>query len=199
MQRYLLALLPVAFAAPAFAGNIEPAPLEPAPVFTAPTVSSPVYDWTGFYIGAQANYADVETGGDLETDGDGGLLGVRAGYDFDFGPAVAGGFVQYDNGGIELDDTDVELENVLRVGARVGYDFGPNLVYGSAGYANADTDDAGSADGYFVGLGYERFLTQSVSLGAEAIYHDFNDFDGIDGANVDAEATTVGLNINYRF
>ncbi len=199
MQRYIIALLPAALlAAPAFAGNLAPAPLEPAPVFTA-APATPVYDWSGFYVGAQANYVDVETGGDADVSGNGGLYGLRAGYDFGLGNYVAGALIQYDKGSIGLDDTDVELDNVLRVGGRFGLNSGRNLYYASAGYANADTNDIGSADGYFVGLGYEVFLTQAITVGAEAIYHDLGDFDDAGGANIDAKATTVGLNVNYRF
>ncbi|MGB3555073.1 MAG: outer membrane beta-barrel protein [Jannaschia sp.] len=182
--------------APAFAGNVEPVvvepPLAPAPVFTAPA-----YDWTGFYIGLQGNYADVSTSGGTVLDDDGGLYGLRAGYDYDLGSAIAGGFVQFDRGSIELAGSGVEVEDVLRIGGRLGFDGGRNFYYASAGYTDIGTNTIGSADGYFVGLGYEVFLTQAVTLGAEAIYHDVGDFDLLPGT--DAEATTVGLNLNFRF
>lgn len=188
------ALLPV-MALPAFAGNIEPAPAPTPPAVAAPP--APVYDWTGFYVGLQGNYVDVETDGAAELDGDGGLIGFRAGYDYDLGRTVVGGFLHYDTGSVDLDDSDIELEDVLRIGARIGYDGGRNLYYLAGGYAEAGTDDVGDADGYFLGAGYEVFLTDSITLGAEALYHDFDDFDGID--DVDGDATTIGLNVNFRF
>lgn len=197
MNRLILSLLPLAIAAPAFAGNIAPAPIEaaPAPVFVTP---APTYSWSGAYIGAQASYADVETDtAGVTDDGDGGLYGLRAGYDYDFGSFILGGLVSYDYGSVELDTSGVEVENLLRVGARAGLDLGRSLAYASAGYTQAETDTLGDTDGYFVGLGYETFLTQNVTLGAEAIYHDFGDLDG--AAGTDAKATTVGLNMNYRF
>ncbi|CTQ51044.1 outer membrane protein [Jannaschia donghaensis] len=191
----LLAMIPFA-ATPVFAGNIEPPVAEPAPapVFVEPT---PAYEWSGAYIGAQGSYADISTDGDVELDDDGGLYGLRAGYDFQRGSQVFGGLVQYDFGEIELEDSDIEVENVLRIGARYGITTGAALYYGLAGYAQADTNSIGDTDGYFAGLGYERFITENVTFGAEAMYHDFDDFDDADGT--DATATTVGLNLNYRF
>lgn len=197
MNRFIIATLPLLAATPALAGNIAPAPVEaaPAPVFVAP---APIYSWSGAYIGAQASYADAETDdGVLTDDGDGGLYGLRAGYDYDFGSFVLGGLVSYDYGSVEFDNSGAELENLLRVGARAGLNLGRSLAYASAGYAQAETDVLGDADGYFVGLGYERFLTEKVTFGGEVIYHDFDDLDG--AVSTDAKATTVGLNLNYRF
>ncbi|MCK0167035.1 porin family protein [Jannaschia sp. S6380] len=196
MTRTVLTLAALTLATPALAGNIAPAPLEPAPVFVEP--AAPLYNWGGGYIGGQVSYADIDTSGDVDTDGDGALYGLRAGYDYDFGRAILGGLVQYDFGEIELDDTDVEVEDVLRLGVRGGFHSGANLFYATGGYAEADTNDLGKAEGYFAGLGYERFVTENVTIGAEALYHEFDDFDDTD-ADIDADATTVGLNINYRF
>jgi outer membrane immunogenic protein len=195
MNRFIIAALPVLIASPALAGGVVPTPLEPAPVFVEP--AAPAYDWTGFYVGAQASYADVEADGTINADGNGGVYGLRAGYDLDLGSTVVGGLVQYDTGSIGLDGTTTELDNILRVGGRVGFDAGRSLYYATAGYASADTSDQGSADGYFAGVGYEMFLTPAVSLGAEAIYNDFGELDN--SAGTDLKATTVGLNVNYRF
>lgn len=194
MNRLILAaLLPFA-AAPAFAGNIAPVLQEPAPIAPAP---APVYEWSGAYIGAQVNYADIQTDGALGVDGSGALAGLRAGYDLDLGSTVVGGLIQYDGGSIDLDPSGIEVENVLRVGGRIGYDFGRTLVYGTGGYTSASTNVAGDADGYFLGIGTEMFVTERVTVGLETIYHDFGDLDG--APTVDAEAATVGLNLNFRF
>lgn len=217
MKRFLLPFLPLAFVAPAFAGNIAPVYSEPAPI--APVTVAPTYTWGGGYVGVQAGYGDIRPGGtaDLDDDddddgdsddtdnvsfgddldGDGGLFGLRAGYDMMFGRTLVGGFAQYDKASIDLGD-DVELDSILRLGLRAGLTSGRNMYYATGGYAQADTDDIGTADGYFAGLGYEVFLTQKVTLGAEALYHDFDEFDGGDD-DIDAKATTVGLNLNYRF
>lgn len=199
IQKIATASALAAFGAlPALAGNVVPAPVEPAPVIVADPV--PIYDWTGFFVGAQIGYADVEADtGATSLDDDGFTYGLRAGYDYDFGTFVLGGIVQYDELDITLGEGAgaIDVENVLRVGARAGLDSGRNLFYLTAGYANADTDAIGDADGYFAGVGYEVFLTQNVTAGAELLYHEFDDFD--DAPTVEADATTLALSVNYRF
>ena len=74
MNRFIIAALPVLIASPALAGGVVPTPLEPAPVFVEPV--APAYDWTGFYVGAQASYADVEADGTINADGNGGVYGL---------------------------------------------------------------------------------------------------------------------------
>ncbi len=205
------ALVPLA--APAFAGNIAPVVVEPAPVFVVP---APAFEWGGGYAGLQAGFADIRPGGTADgdddddddddddlsfgsaLDGDGGTIGLRAGYDMTFGRGLVGGLVQYDTANIELGDSDVEIDSILRVGMRAGATAGRNLFYATGGFARADTDDLGSADGYFAGLGYEVFVTERVTLGAEALFHDFEDLDGGDD-DIDANASTVGVNLNFRF
>lgn len=189
------ALIPLMGTA-AFAGNLDPVPVEtpPAPVIVQQT---PVYNWSGAYIGAQGSYADVDTSGAADFDGDGGLYGLRAGYDLQRGSQVFGGVLHYDLGSIGLEETGIEIEDILRVGGRYGITTGAALYYGTAGFARAETNTVGSADGLFAGIGYERFVTDNVTLGAEVLYHDLDAFDGAPG--VDAEATTVGLTVNYRF
>ncbi|SDZ28808.1 outer membrane immunogenic protein [Jannaschia faecimaris] len=196
MRHILLAALIPFAAAPAFAGNLAPAAPEaaPTPVFVE---TAPMYEWSGAYIGGQISYADISTDGAANLDDDGGLYGLRAGYDLQRGNQVFGGVLQYDIGSIDLEASGIELEDVLRVGGRYGITTGPALYYGTAGYARASTNIVGSTDGYFAGVGYERFVTDNVTFGAELLYHDFGDLDNAPG--VDATATTVGLNLNYRF
>ncbi|MGB3409408.1 MAG: outer membrane beta-barrel protein [Jannaschia sp.] len=196
MNKTLITLAVLSISAgPAFAGNLAPAPAEPT-LAPAPVFAAPVYDWKGFYGGVQLGYADVETSGAAVLEGDGATLGLRAGYDLDLGQFVVGGLVQYDTADIDLGGA-ATLENVLRVGLRAGVDSGRNLFYGTAGYARADTDLVGQSDGYFAGVGYEVFLTDNVTAGAELLYHDFDGFDGL--AGLEAEATTFGLSVNYRY
>lgn len=182
-------------AGPVLAGGVvEPAPA-PAIIPVAPAGT----DWTGFSIGAQLGYIDVDTDGAAELDGDDILYGVRAYYDYDFGNFILGGGVQYDFTSVDLDGA-AEVDAVLRIGARAGVDLNQNWIYGTAGYARVETDagavDPGDSDGFFVGAGYEVFVTDAVTLGAEVLYHEFEDFD-IDG--LDADATTASVSVNFRF
>ncbi len=131
-------------------------------------------------------------------DGDGAFYGLRAGYDRQFGPGLVGGLLQYDRFDVELGESGIEADSVFRAGLRGGLTAGRNLFYVTGGYATVDTDDIGSSDGYFAGAGYEAFVTPNVSLGLEALYHDFDSFDDLDD-DIDADATTVGVNLNFRF
>lgn len=182
-------------AAPAFAGNVQEPVAEPviATPVAPPAPTSP--NWTGFYGGGQIGYGDVDTSA-AGVDGDGLIGGVIAGYDYDFGNNwVVGAGLDYDFADIDLGGA-ASLEEVFRAKARAGYKIGNGLLYGTGGYAWADTDTFGDDDGYFVGAGYEHMVTENVSLGGEVLYHQFDDF-GTSGADVDA--TTVQARASFRF
>ncbi|MDD9707893.1 MAG: outer membrane beta-barrel protein [Paracoccaceae bacterium] len=193
----LLAALSVsALAAPAFAGSAAPAAMEPMIEAPAPVAMTMGRDWTGGYAGLQLGYADVEasdaTG--ASTSGDDVIGGFTAGYDWDFGNFVLGA-------GLDADIADLSvgaatLERVYRLKVRGGYDLGNGLLYATAGGAGADVDGLGYDTGYFVGAGYEHMVTDTISLGGEVLYHEFDDFKG---TGTDIEATTFQIRANYRF
>ena len=88
------------------------------------------------------------------------------------------------------------VESVFRAKLRGGYKLGDGLLYGTGGYALADTDTLGSDDGYFIGAGYEHLLTQSLSVGGEVLYHEFDNYNS---TPVDVDATTVQIRGTFRF
>ncbi len=188
-KKFTLAATAIALgSAPVLGGSPEPAYIEPevaVPVSTSP-------DWTGFYVGAQVGFANIDA--TTGNSGDGLIGGIVGGYDWDLGNWVVGAGADYDFADIGVGVTDVE--SIWRLRLRGGYKLGNGLAYGTAGYAHADTDNAGDDGGYFVGLGYEHLVTQSFSLGAEVLYHEFDSF-GLSTA--DLEATTVQLRGTYRF
>lgn len=179
-----------AFAAPAFAGSASPAPADPVIPAPAP-VYAPTSDWTGGYGGLSLGFGDVDVGGDT---GDDAVYGLHGGYDYDFGQFVLGGELDYQatnittGGGVDIDD-------VTRLKLRAGYDAGPALLYGVVGAASAGTS-VGSDEGYVAGLGAEYKVTDTVSVGGEYLYHEFNDFNG---SGADVTANTISARVNYRF
>jgi opacity protein-like surface antigen len=173
-------------AAPALAGSPEPAPSEPV----AP--ASP--DWTGFYAGGQLGYANIDTNA-AGLEGDGFIGGLTAGYDYDLGDWVVGAGLDYDWADIGLGGGNT-LESVWRAKLRGGYKIGNGLLYGTGGYAGADTDTLGSEDGYVVGAGYEHAVTERFNVGGEVLYHEFENFGS---TTTDVEATTVQVRGTFRF
>lgn len=185
--------LTAALASPALAGSLATPmaePTVPAPIIVAAPAGG---DWTGAYGGLQLGYGKAKAMGGLE--GDSVIGGLTFGYDYDFGQFVVGAGLDYDITDIDLGGATTN-ENVARLKLRAGYDLGQSLVYVSAGGAHADTSTLGNDTGWFAGAGYEYRLTESLSLGGEVLYHEFDDFNG---SGVDVDATTVQVRALFRF
>lgn len=181
------AALVVATTGAVYAGNPTTAPADPVIVepVTPVMVSG---DWTGGYVGGSLGYGDWDLGG---ANSDGGNLGAFAGYDYDFGSFVLGGEVQYL--GNDVDFGGASLDGVTRVKARAGYDAGPALLYGVAGYGRADTS-AGDTDGYVAGFGMDYKFNNGFAIGAEYLHNDF----GSVGGN-DLSGNTIEARMSFRF
>jgi len=194
MTRTLLAALSAsALAAPAFAGSAAPAAMEPMIEAPAPVAMTMGRDWTGGYAGLQLGYADVSTNLD-GVGGDDVIGGFTAGYDWDFGNFVLGAGLDADIADLAVAPT-LTLDRVYRLKVRGGYDLGNGLLYATAGGVGADVDGLGYDTGYFVGAGYEHMVTDTISLGGEVLYHEFDNFQD----TADIEATTFQVRANYRF
>ncbi|WP_145103665.1 outer membrane protein [Cereibacter sediminicola] len=197
MKRIAALALGGLLAAPAFAGGpitVAPEPIvEPVP---APVVVAPVTDWSGFYVGGQLGYGDVDTNVS-GLDGNGAIGGVHAGYRYDFGRAVVGAEIAYDITNIDIGDS-AELDNVATVKLMAGGKIGRGLLYATAGGSWADvTSDAGDPDdGYVYGIGYDHMLTDRWTVGAELLRHKWDTFDD---AGTDADATTLQAKVGFRF
>ncbi len=182
-----------AFAGPAMAGSLAyPAadPVVPAPVVT---YVAPSGDWTGAYGGLQLGYGMAKATGNL--DGNGPIGGITFGYDYDFGQFVMGAAIDYDAADIDIGNGST-IDSIARLKLRAGYDLGQTLVYMTAGGARAETSNLGSDDGWLVGLGFERRLTDSLSVGSELNYHKFDNFNS---SGLELEATTVQVKAIFRF
>src|SRR5271169_4688727 len=177
MKKLLLgAAACIVFAAPAFAADLPARTYTKAPVYTAPEA---VYNWTGFYIGG---HVGAGFAGDNSLEGSNArfLGGVQGGFDYQFAPNwVIGAEAQYSwltgnsGSGVVFPGGTVVTSNTDQLGSvtgRLGYAFGPALLYGKGGYAwrgNNNlgvnvagspvtfTTDANHRDGYTVGAGLE--------------------------------------------
>lgn len=185
------AALVAAMAQPVLAKNNAPAP---EPIVSSPAIAPTGPDWTGFYGGAQLGYADIDSNVP-GISGDGFIGGLTAGYDYDFGTGVVGAGLDYDFTDIGI-TPGVDVENVFRVKVRGGFKVGNGLIYGTGGYAQADASLLGSQDGYFIGAGYDYLITDQFSVGAELLYHEFDNYGP---TTVDVEATTFQIRGAFRF
>jgi len=227
MKKLLLgAAVCLVFAAPAFAADLRPRTYTKAPVYTAPEV---VYNWTGFYIGGHVGGAfpgDNSFGGN-----DARFLGgVQGGFDYQFASNwVVGAEAQYSwlggnsGGGVVFPGGTLVTGNTDQLGsatARLGYAFGPALLYAKGGYAwrgnnnigvsvgglpTAFTTSGNQRDGYTVGAGLEYLFAPNWSVKGEYQFYNFGNTTftagpaPIIGARFRDDEHTVKLGINYRF
>jgi outer membrane immunogenic protein len=226
MKKLLLgAAVLVAFAAPASAADMAARPYTKAPAYTAPQV---VYNWTGFYVGGHVGGAFA---------GDNSLLGndarffggVQGGFDYQFaGNWVVGAEAQYswltnNNNGVLFPGGTLVTSNNNQLGSvtgRLGYAWGPTLLYAKGGYAWRDnanltvvnaglpaafTTGGNHKDGYTVGAGLEYMFTPNWSAKAEYQYYNFGNTTfntgpaDIVGARFRNDEHTVKAGLNYRF
>ena len=228
MKKILLgAAACVAFAAPAFAADLPARTYTKAPVYKAPEA---IYNWTGFYIGGHVGGA-FPGSSSLEGTDARFMGGVQGGFDYQFSNNwVIGAEAQYSwltgggGGGVAFPGGTVVTGATDQIGSatgRLGYAFGPTLLYAKGGYAWRGNNnllgvttngvavpfavDGNHRDGYTVGAGLEYMLTSNWSIKGEYQYYNFGGttFTGgpapIVGAHFRDDDHTVKLGINYRF
>jgi outer membrane immunogenic protein len=233
MKKFLLgtvALIAFGATVPALAADLAARPYTKAP----PAVYAPIYNWTGFYIGGHVGgafrgndgFAGTNNGSD-----DGRFLGgVQGGADYQFAPNwVLGIEAEYswlgsNNNTVTFTGAGagyVYTNNQRGLGSvtgRIGYTWGPALLYVKGGYAFSDNSqnltlnggpaafgaDGGHQDGYTVGAGLEYMFAQNWSAKIEYQYYVFgktrfnvaplNAF-----GSVRDDEHTVKAGLNYRF
>ncbi|GGE40348.1 membrane protein [Agaricicola taiwanensis] len=187
-----------------------------APAAYTPVAS--VYDWSGVYLGAHAGYGwgDIDTDlPGLETDADGFLGGLQAGYNAQWGNWVGGVELEASYSGIEGDDVagiDTQLNWLGTARVRVGYAFDRVLPYVTGGLALGEVEvedtvfgfsESNTHLGWTVGAGVEVAVADNISVKGEYSYIDLQDEDYNLGlpvateAGLDAHTFKVGL--NYKF
>src|SRR5258708_23368576 len=140
MKKFLLgtvALIALGATVPALAAALAARPYPKAPAY-----AQPIYNLTGFYIGAHLGGA---FGGDNSLTGsDGRFLGrLQGGADYQFAPSwVVGIEAQYSwlgnsNNGVLFPGRRLVTSNNDQLGSvtrRLGYTWGPALLYAKGGY-----------------------------------------------------------------
>ena len=162
---------------------------------------------------------------DYALDGDftGAVYGVHAGYMYDLGSIVLGAEIDYDltsmkqdfagtivplNNGFEPEDFEgtFEIDSILRLKARVGYDAGAFLPYVTGGVVRAElsVDVAGESDsqqidGDFYGLGVAYKFSDSILVGGEVLQHKFYETDDGSISGLGIRATTATARVSFQF
>ena len=232
MKKFLLstvALVALGATAPALAADLAARPYPTK----APAYAAPIYNWTGFYIGGHLggafssdnNFNGLVTG----NNGNGRFLGgVQVGGDYQFAPNwVLGIEGQYswlanNNGGVIFPGGFTYTNNQRGLGSvtgRVGYTWGPALLYVKGGYAFSDNNenvtlggapiafafDSDHKNGYTVGAGVEYMFAQNWSAKVEYQYYNFGKSRFIAPAalapfgSFTTDDHVVKAGLNYRF
>jgi outer membrane immunogenic protein len=164
---------------------------EPAGSYKDGPVYAPVATWTGFYAGVNGGYgwsANTLSGSDFQPEG--GFGGGQIGYNWQGGFGLGHNLVlgvEADFQGSGISDSasvpGASAESNLNwfgtVRGRIGYAFGPALVYATGGFAFGEVESKGSLvgvgsasatetqTGYVVGGGLEYQINPSWSLKGE--------------------------------
>jgi outer membrane immunogenic protein len=197
----------------------------------APAVAAPIYNWTGFYIGGHIGGAfngDNGFAGSNSNSNGQFLGGVQIGGDYQFAPnwviGIEGQFswLGNNNNGVIIPGGFLFTSNQRGLGSvtgRLGYTWGPALLYVKGGYAYSDHSDSLSLngtsaafaldsshhDGFTVGAGLEYMFAQNWSAKVEYQFYDFGKTNFIIPAslftlgNTRNDEHTVKVGLNYRF
>ena len=233
MKKYLLAsaaFVALSATAPALAADLGARTYYNKAPMMAPAA---VYNWTGFYIGGHLGGAFSDSNNNFGGFTGGGnsdgrfLGGVQAGYDYQFAQNwVLGIEGQYSwlasNNNNNVFGTGFGFNSDRRelgsVTGRIGYTWGPAMLYFKGGYAYSDSRDTmnfagfpvtgfnrGSRDGYTVGGGLEYMFAPSWSAKVEYMYYDFDrnisgTFGGVTASgNYRDDEHVIKAGLNYRF
>jgi outer membrane immunogenic protein len=229
LRQVLLGLLGAA----AVAGSANAADMYRAPEAVGGYKDDPVsyVSWAGFYVGAhvgaafgELNVKDIdEVPGTFKNKPTDVFGGAQVGYNLQrgnwvFGPEIDLGGMGFNNTAVQpntggIIKSTIESGFYADVTGRLGYAFGPSLVYAKGGVAFFEGDvkilDVGEASvskreltGWTVGGGYEYKISPAWSLKAEYQYFDFGSetlrlpSDG-DRYRADLTAHTVKVGVNY--
>ena len=219
------AMIGALLCAPALAADMQARVYTKAPPMMAP--AQPVlYAWTGLYIGGHLGGAFRSNNSGFNNgfgNNDARFLGGgQVGADYQFsGNWVLGvegnySYLNNDNNSVLAfpgGSFNRNLRGLASATGRLGYTWGPGLLYFKGGYAHADTRNNGFGafsfnnrrDGYTLGGGLEYMFAQNWSAKLEYQYYRFDNNALFVGAplvfagSFRDEQHTIKLGVNYRF
>lgn len=198
----------------------------------APALPAPIYTWTGFYIGGHIGGAfpsgnNLNSLGSVDGQDNRFLGGVQTGYNWQIAPkwvlGIEGDYSWLVGSNNASSATGVAYNNSQRglgsVSGRLGYTWGPGLLYVKGGYAFSDNHETVTVlgvptafatngnhrDGYTVGAGLEYMFMQNWSAKIEYQYYNFGETNFILPAQLAAagrfttEDHSVKAGVNYHF
>lgn len=186
---------------------------------TAPAAAQEATKFDGPFVGVQLGWQQDRRSATSSTvppsttrvTGDGLVYGGQVGYDANIGGAVLGleGSITGRSGNNGSATLDFETGRTINVTARAGLLVSPeSLLYARGGYSNARfsfTNPAGNSEsrnGYTLGAGYERSLTDKISARIEYAYSNYGSdtLPGIGGpvdVNYRRHGITAGFNLRF--
>jgi outer membrane immunogenic protein len=157
----------------------------------SPAYAAPVFNWTGFYIGANGGYGNC---GSCDIRIDGAFVGGQIGYNWQTGPVVFGIEADGEASWIGRTETLFGLSTEARnrafgtVRGRVGYAIDRALLYATGGWAWSNNrfsatmlgvtiSESKTHDGWVVGGGLEYALDRNWTIKGEYQYLNFRSQD----------------------
>lgn len=210
MRTLVTTLMVSAFALGGFtaahaADAVEQVPQPPVAQEAPPAVNN----WSGFYIGGEGDWNAGHFNRTGNTYAFGG--GAFTGYNWQQGQIVYGieGDLGYADS--ETSRNGLTAKNGVNgsVRGRLGYDFNPFMLYGTAGLAigqnkleDATSSESKTAVGYTVGAGAETFITNNITARLEYRYTDYGkkNFDldsGRFSRGYDEQSVKVGIGVKF--
>lgn len=177
--------------------------------YYGPTVARSLFNWTGFYVGGNAGWG---WGSALGTDPSGYLIGLQAGYNFQYASGLLAGF-ETDIAITGLDagngTATVDLDYLGTVRGRLGYTMDRFLVYGTAGlaYGRGEVAVGGLSNkqthlGWTLGAGIEAMVAPNITARLEYLYADLGkeSYATVGGPmRVGIDTSIVRAAMNYKF
>ena len=154
-------------------------------------------DWSGAYAGFQIGGSQIDVdGAGPGVDGDGPSYGLFAGLNMQSGNIVYGAEIDYDTTEYDIDEASVEVDSTTRIKGRIGTEVGGGLAYGTAGAVWATSPELGDGNGYLFGFGYDLAVTTNMTVGAEVLQHEFDDYND---TGLDVGVTTFKARVAFNF